>query len=60
MSPIVKAGIAGAAGSFLADYIEPQLLKLAKPDTDFAKKATRGAAVGAGAGVVYWALGKVG
>lgn len=59
MSPVLKAVVSGAAGAMLAEYIEPQIMKVVKPDTDFAKKAVKSGAVGLGAGATWYLLGKV-
>ncbi len=60
MNTMIKVAVAAGGGALLAEYIEPKLIEIAKPQTDFARKAAKGAAVAAGAAGIYWALGKVG
>lgn len=60
MSPGIKVALAAAGGSFLAQWIEPQLAKVAANLPDPAKKAVGPAAIGIGAYGIWWALGKGG
>lgn len=58
MNPLFKAALAGGGGVFLSEYIEPHLVKLFKPESDFAKKAVKAGAGGVGAAGIFWLLTK--
>lgn len=59
MSPIVKVMVAAAIGVFVGEWLEPKIAEVVKPDSDMMRKALKGASAAVGAGVAYWALGKV-
>jgi len=60
MNTLVKAFASGAAGVFISDLVQPQLEKILKPDSEFARKALRAGAAGVGTAAAYWALGMFG
>lgn len=60
MSVLIKVALSAGVGTFLAEWIEPKLAGFVKPDSDFAKKALKGASAAAGAAGVYWLLSKIG
>jgi hypothetical protein len=57
MNGIMRAVLAGGAGVFVSDVVEPHLNKILKPDTDLMRKVMRAASAGVGTGVAYWGLG---
>jgi hypothetical protein len=57
MTGLVRAAAAGGAGVFIGEYLAPHVEKLVKPDTDFARKATRAATAAAATGAAYYAIG---
>lgn len=59
MPSIARAFVSGAAGVFVAEAVQPHLDRILKPDSDFAKKASKAAAAGVGAAAAWYALGFV-
>lgn len=55
----MKAFASGAAGVFLAEYVQPQLENVLKPSSDFARKAIKAGAAGVGTAAAYYVLGMV-
>lgn len=59
MTGTMKAFASGAAGVFLAEYVQPQLENVLKPSSDFARKAIKAGAAGVGTAAAYYVLGMV-
>lgn len=56
MGTFVKVGLAGGAGFLIGEMLEPYLIQWFKPETDFAKKAAKGVAIGLGTGGAYYVI----
>lgn len=57
---IIRAFASGAAGVFIAEFAQPHIEKIFKPDTAFAAKAVKAAAAGAGTAGAWYLLGALG
>jgi hypothetical protein len=52
--------IAAAIGVFIGEWLEPKIEAVVKPDSDLMRKALKAGSAAIGAGLAYYALGKVG
>lgn len=59
MNQLARAFVSGAAGVFIAEVAQPHIEKVFKPDSDFARKATKAATAGAGTAAAWWITGAV-
>lgn len=60
MGTVTKVFISAAAGTFLAEIVEPKLQGVLKLEGEFAVKGLKAVTAGGSAAAVYWALGKIG